>query len=447
MENTNGNQLRLQRLTVNNLFGVKIVDIPLNGKGAVLFGKNKQGKTSTIKGLLCGIGQLKDSNPVSNGEIKGSVVIETDKYDITKEWKNGRPNWAVKDKDGKRAGTPAELFKNFINDVTIAPHKFLNLPAKGKIKELCKTIGFDLDNHEKIRKDIYDERTAVGRDVKKAKGVLDALPKPEKDTPDEEISISELQAQLRQYQAKHDERREVSHKLSQANMKADGIDMEIKELKEKLASLEEERKEASKEKETLLEQLREMPDYNNQIADVSQKMENLEGENRKVRHKKDFEKAQKEYEELEQEYSDKSDEILRLDQELLDALNSNDLPEGLEIIDGELYMNKVPFDSLSTKEKLDLAMKIGMKAKANGEIYAKILTMDISQYDPDERKIAIELANANGFDAIWEIAGKAKFDNNGNPIMPEDLKDVEANVFYIEDGTATEMVDEVTQEV
>lgn len=437
--------LKLLRLQVDNIFGVKAMDFALDGNTAILLGPNEAGKSSAIEALALALGQEKDSDPTRNGEPQGRIFADFGQFTIERIWRKGKsPVWKVQDKEGNRIPSPSELFKVMINTIAYKPHLFISMKKTDRIHSLCQAIGFDLDTHQKQRKDIYDERTIIGRDVKRLKGHYEELPVPDSNTPDTEIDGAELKAEiqkLRELQEKRKDRQgkvlALSNEIERCNNSIQKRYERIEELKREISELESEKVQLVNTTKEIEAAIDEAPDYSVQIESKTNQILNIEAENSKIRAKKEYQDTYKEYQASEKHYKELSEQISIIDNKLIDALQSANLPEGLEIIDDDLYLNGVPFERLSTQQKLDLSLKIGMMIKPNTDTKLNVMCLDASQYDQKNRELLIRLANENDYQLIIEIAGYVKRDGNGKLSSPEELKG--ATTFYIEEGEATEI--------
>ncbi|MBS4000781.1 MAG: AAA family ATPase [Desulfobulbaceae bacterium] len=420
----------LVKLEIEHVLGVKAVALPINGKSVSLIGKNEAGKTSIINALGIALGQIKDGNPTTNGERKGSVIAEFDDYIISKEWKNGKMNsWKVEGKNGSKELPPKELLDGFIDTISYRPDDFINRKAKERLAVLAKAVGYDLDEHNRRFQEIYNQRTDIGRDRKKTEGILDSLKRPSIDCPEKELSISTLLAELEGYKDKARERNSIDIDLQSAQRMVSDIDNEIAQLQTRLQELTAKRGIQKDKIEKLIVALNEHPNYDYNIESVNQKLTNIEKINAEVRAKAQYDKTKAEYEKYDFEYDRKTDELNGMKDGLSYKVSEAGLPDGFELIDDEIYINKVHFDKLSTFQKLDFAMKIGMRIKpTEGKPYTQILCMDVSQYDQDNRAKVLEIAEQNGYQVILEIAQIA----NGK--APSEL--AKSACFYIEDGSA-----------
>ncbi|MCO5250743.1 MAG: AAA family ATPase [Candidatus Kapabacteria bacterium] len=420
----------LVKLEIEHVLGVKAMILSIDGKSVSLIGKNEAGKTSIIQALGIALGQITDGNPTQNGERKGKVIAEFDDYIISKEWKNGKMHtWKVEGKNGSKDLTPKELLDSFIDTISYRPDDFINRKAADRLKVLAKAVGYDLDEHNRRHKEIFDKRTEIGRDRKKTEGILDALKRPTIDTPEKELSISDLLAELEGYKDKARERSKIELDLQSTKRIVTDIENEINHIQIRLQELTAKRDIQKDKLSNLMIEIGKVPNFDYHIESVNQKLTNIEKINAEVRMKQKYDQTKQEYEKYDLEYDNKTQELENLKSGLTDKISQAGLPDGFELIDNEIYVNKVHFDKLSTFQKLDFAMKIGMRIKPiEGKPYTQILSMDVSQYDQENRAKVLEIAEQNGYQVILEIA------HIPNGTVPSELS--KSACFFIDDGTA-----------
>jgi hypothetical protein len=517
------NEVKLIGLQVENIFGVKAVDLKLNGNSAVLTGPNRAGKTSVLDAILLAIGKLKDGNPLKLGERKGKVTADFGKFVVERSWDANKstPIWKITGKDGKRYSTAKDLFDTFIDDLTVQPKKWIEQPAKDRIRSLYKVLGIDLDEYESRKKELYNERTQIGRDRKRAEGTkngiyethLDLVKKGQAiafdDQPETELSFSELNNELAKLREQDQARNKLEHEVrtlanriesfierkETANLyynrnvdemntligKYKSLDKMIKDsddpadeiakvkaeiarLQKKLAELEKqqnnrqnaietmnelktkimqfkqqistqetERKEIDNELVQIEKQhsmavnmLNNTPEVRPEIETLQHKMNALEKMNASIRTRQKYQEALDEYSILDREYEEYTEQLSAMEARIQKKLARADLPSGLEINDNDILLNGVKFERLSTMQKLELALQVGMRIKqnGNGKDHLKLVTMDISPMDEKSRAEAIKLIEKHGFQGILEIAS---IDKEGGMVNG-------TTSFYINDG-------------
>jgi len=434
---------------------------------------------------------------------------------------NATPIWKITGKDGQRYSTAKDLFDTFIDDLTVQPKKWIEQPAKDRIRSLYKVLGIDLDEYESKKKVIYNERTQIGRDRKRAEGTkngiyethLDLVKKCQaiafEDQPESELSFSELNNEMEKLREQDQQRNKLEQEMNtlvnrketfnerretadlyyqrnvdemntligkyksldkmikdsddpadeiakvkaeiaklqkklielekQQNNRQNAIETmselktKIKQFKQQISTQETERKEIEteiaqteklyKEKANMRKQI---PDVREDIETLQQQMNALEKMNASIRNRKKYQEALAEFNDFDRQYDEYTEQLSEMENELKAKLSGADLPAGLEIDDNDIYLDGVKFDRLSTMQKLELALQVGMRIKqnGNGKDHLKLVTMDISPMDEKSRAEAIKLIEKHGFQGILEIAS---IDKKGGKVNG-------TTSFYINDG-------------
>jgi DNA repair exonuclease SbcCD ATPase subunit len=420
-------ETKLLKLEIENIFGVKAMSLNFDGKSAAFVGPNEAGKTSALDSLALAIGQLKDSFPVRHGENNGYVEAEFSEFLVRKEWKTGKKTrWEITSKNGKRYGTPSELFQGFINSFSYRPDQFINQKSKDRVLLLGKAVGVDVEEYNRQKSEIMEERKLIGRDKKKTEGYFKSLSLPSNNTPDEPIDAEGLKNDIEDLREKQRGREKLEFAYNKMKDDETSLDKEIQRLEQRLTDLKDEREMKREESIRIKSELIKTPNYKTELEKQYQKLTDIAEINNDVSAKKEYNRAKEELNEYENQYAEYTQQLKELSENFKNVLSEKNLPDGLTIEDDELFLNGVAFDRLSTFQKLDIAMKVGMRIKAdNEENQLRVLTLDASQYDETNRQRIIELAKENDYQVILEIATQNK---------TADIDD--ANVFYIEDGTA-----------
>lgn len=434
----------LIRLEAENILGIKAVNLNLNGNSAYLKGPNGAGKTSILDTLALLIGLEKNSNPLKTGERRGKALAEFEDFTVEKEFVNGKTkSWKVIPKNGDAGVTPSEFFKNWIDDISFRPDNFIKKDKKSRVKALASAINIDIDKYDEDRKQIYDTRTEVNRKKKELEAKLKNL-RLYKDVPDEELSSKELTKQFQEINEKrHQKQATETHianeknKLSVNQTTINETNQEIEYLEKKIASLKSKVDTLNKDNltiklniEKLSEDLLGYQTVDQEYQAMSQKIANTEEINRKIRDNKVYYETKEQFEKATIDSENLTQEIKDLDDDIRNKIEASGL-KGYSIFleKDNIFVNNVEFDKLSTFEQLDFAMKVGLLIKSNHA--SRIVTMDVSQFDEDNRLKVVELAQEHGYQGIFEIATKNKSADGDVP------------TFLIEDGEAVEANQEV----
>ncbi len=184
---------------------IKELEIRPKDNVIVIAGENASGKTSALDAILwClggeGFGKKKITKPVRKGQKKAEVFMEIDNFVVRKYCKNNKIyKLTVTNEDENIVyKSPQNLLDSFVGTLSFDPREFMMFGSKEQRDLLLKAFGLKekLDEINRKREQIYDERTDVNKDIKTYEGQLKGLEKPEKDLPKEIISISDLSKKL-----------------------------------------------------------------------------------------------------------------------------------------------------------------------------------------------------------------------------------------------------------
>ena len=167
--------LRLKSLQAENFKRLRLVSIPFKEGVTKLVGKNRAGKSSVLDALAALIGgeKLCPEVPIRRGEDFAEVSADFDDLLITRKWGKGA-GLHVKNREGVTQKSPQTLLDK-ISKRAFDPHAFFTAAPDVQFETLRKLVGVDFAEIDARRTLVYDERTAVNRDVANLKGSLALL--------------------------------------------------------------------------------------------------------------------------------------------------------------------------------------------------------------------------------------------------------------------------------
>ncbi len=216
--------MRISAFIVDSFCRIDHVEIAPDADRALLLisGKNAQGKTSLLGALTAAFGG-KDAlpeEPVRHGANEAEILVELDDGAITIRRtikKTGESSLEVRDPNGKMK-KPQEVLDRIVGSRFLDPLAFLALPAAKQRAALLDLI----DREGKIAKlderrvRVFDRRTEVGRDAKKAAAELERIPEVQVGTA---IDVDALTVEARQFgeQQRLGEHAHSKHELAKSN--------------------------------------------------------------------------------------------------------------------------------------------------------------------------------------------------------------------------------------
>lgn len=361
--------VKITSFEAENVKRIKAVQFTPSADGlTIIGGKNANGKTSVLDGIVYALGGEKYRPKNFNREgsaVPGKIRIElSNGLIVERSGKNA--TLKVTDPSGQKAGQ--KLLNEFIEPLALNLPKFLNASDKEKGEALLQIIGVgeelaELDKKENL---IYGERTLVGRDADKKSKLAEAL-EYYPDAPEELVSASDLIKQQQEILAKNGENQRKRERVKEITFEKHRIFDEAQRLEQQIADLQarlDERKKAyekvTEDEEIAMKDAAQLEDEN--TTEIEESIANIEEINRRVRANLTKANAVDEAEQLRNEYNKMTDELEAVRNQRKALLDSADLPlEGLSVNDGALVYNGQQWSDMSGAEQLIVATAIVRK--------------------------------------------------------------------------------------
>jgi DNA repair exonuclease SbcCD ATPase subunit len=403
------------RLETKNVKRIRAVEITPDGQMVVLGGNNRQGKTSILDSITYALagGRAICDKPLREGEKKGHVVVETEDLVVRRTFTNkGGGTLKVTLKSGKELKPAQTVLDKLCGSLTFDPLKFMTQEREKQAKTLRELLGLDLSNLDNEYKELFDERTAQKRELKKLKARLENC-KSHPGVGVEEICISELMA---------DATKAIEHNAQIAKKESD---LETK--REKRANSQkkiEELKQELKQEEEKLEQiitegtkLRAEVDAAQRIDTkaLNEKIKNIEQTNEKVKENQEYQRLEEQTHLSEEDVDNLTERMEKIIQQKNRLISDCKMPvDGLSFnLDGEVTLNGLPLDQCSGEEELTTSVAIGISQNPNMKI---MLVRNAYLMEKNAMKqLAVQAADADA--QLWvERVG----DGDDNAIIIED---------------------------
>ncbi|MFA5433184.1 MAG: hypothetical protein WC319_10035 [Candidatus Paceibacterota bacterium] len=370
--------MKVKRLFIRNIMGVAEIEVMPN-RVTLISGKNATGKTSIMSAIASIIGGGHDASLLRKGEEGGeAVIVFDDDLVIEKTITENNSKLAVS-KDGMSMKSPAKYVKELFGS-GFNPVSFLNMNERGRIDEILKNApismdvsaieditggivdGIDYMEHplkviDKIRTSLYDSRTGFNRvvsDAEKTKremrnAIVDVDPSVTKEIEEKREELSRVEESISYAEQEYYENRESVNAEEQEEI--DNIKAKYAEIKEsmrnkhdKIVMSMQETKQAIRgelfalaNQENLLKQQEHTRKY---IDDLEKKIQTNNAESLRL--------------------SAAIDKLDRYKASLVADINI--AGHTVNISDGKLLIDDIPYEKLNTAAKVSIAMSI---AEAN----------------------------------------------------------------------------------
>lgn len=397
--------VKITSFEAENVKRIKAVQFTPSEDGlTIIGGKNANGKTSVLDGIVYALGGEKNRPKNFNREgsaVPGKIRIELSNGIIV-ERSGKNASLKVTDPSGRKGGQ--KLLNEFIEPLALNLPKFMNASDKEKGETLLQIIGVGEELAELDKKEnfIYSERTLVGRDADKKAKLAEAL-EYYPDAPEELVSASDLIKQQQEILARNGENQRKRDRVKEITFEKHRIFDEAQRLENQIAELTarlEERKKAyektAEDEAIAMKDAAQLEDEN--TAEIEESIANIEEINRRVRANLTKANAVDEAEQLRNEYDKMTGELEAVRSQRKALLDSADLPlEGLSVSEGALVYKGQQWSDMSSAEQLIVATAI--VRKLNPEC-GFVLMDKLEQMDTDTLAEFGEWLEAEGLQVI-----------------------------------------------
>lgn len=385
--------MKISHLKITNILGIK--DLEFSPEGfTTIAGPNGAGKTSILEAIKAATGQGHDATLLRKGAEKGEVVLVLDDGTEIRQRMTQKTTTRDVVRDGKKVTQPGNLIKALTDALSVNPVEFLTARKQDRVKVLLESMPIKADAEklteisgvpvqasethalhviEAVRQQVYDDRTGTNRAIREKEATINQLEVAMPDAPggvegDEDGLRTQLQAIKDAWEA---ESKRIDQKL--ATLKSES-DTRIQQLKD-VAQAEIDRIRAQLQTDIEREH-KQMADTNSRaetqrqkkMTEMQQASAPLSTAIREIVTNRDAAAKRKatletitqmrtELEDLQSDAQRQTTALDKIDQYKRDLLASLPIP-GVEIIDGEIYRDGVPFDRLNTAQRVGIAFDV-----------------------------------------------------------------------------------------
>ena len=409
---------KIVKLSIENFKRISAIEFEPKGNVSIISGLNEQGKSSlldSISVLLQGKA-AKIPEPVKRGTSKAKIsgTILTDKWDSFDDMVVTRTitkagNWYLKieDKTGKTYKSPEGMLKKIFG-TAVDVCEFIRMTPAERVEALKRITGLDFSEMDQQRKEYYDERTLVGREVKQIEGNLAGMENYGFNV--EKVSIptlledlAEIQAGNRENDKKKEELKTITGEVESAKQRIDDMREELQRIQDKIAKaktfysdLIDSQLAIRKEVESLV--------YADE-TDIKDQIAKAEEINMQIDASVKFDQEQEKLETKKSEYQSLTSNIQKIDDDKQKQLSEIDFPiDGLSFNESDVLYNDLPFNEkqLSSEELLRVSFAIAIAARPN---LKNILIREGSLLDENNLKLIGQMAEDAGIHVFIEVVG------------------------------------------
>lgn len=400
--------MKIITLKAENIKRLKAVEITPDGNTVIISGRNEQGKTSILDSIwlaLAGGEASKDMpKPIRTGEKKASVILDLGDLVVTRTWTdNDKSYLKVDNKEGATFKSPQKMLDALVGRLSFDPLAFATMEDKAQQKTLQEFTGIDPAPLDAKRKDLFDQRTIINREVTKLKGQLDGIPAPSPDTPKEEFSASEVLAELRTAQDTKNANDEKRRGLQGLVRQAEQYKTEIASLTEQIKTLQTRQEAAiaslnstTTKGKSLQAEVAALVDP--ELDSFQEKLNNVEQVNKAVRKAKEYSQVKANLDATKKSADSLTSQIEQVDTEKEKMLKAATFPiDGLGFDETGVTFKDIPFRQCSSAERLRVSLAMAMALNPKLRV---IRIADGSLLDSENMKLIEDMAKGKDFQ-VW----------------------------------------------
>lgn len=385
--------MKISHIKISNILGIDSLEFSPEGFTAIT-GPNGAGKTSILEAIKSATGQGHDATLLRKGAEKGEIVLVLD--DGTEIQQRVTASRTTRDvvRDGKKLTKPGDTIKALTDALSVNPVEFLTARKQDRVKVLLESMPIKVDAEhlskisgipvqaseahalhviEMVRQTVYDDRTGTNRAVKEKDATINQLRIAMPDAPGGvEGDEDELRAKLDEAKTARDgEVKRIDDKLAgikvehankiaamraEAAAKIEAINAELaKAIEAERASLADTEAKAGRVRQKALDTF--TASAQPLQAAIASIAANRDAAAKRKATQDTITKMEVELADLRQDAERQTKALEAIDQYKSDLLASLPIP-GVEVRDGEIYRDGVPFDRLNTAQRVGIAFEI-----------------------------------------------------------------------------------------
>lgn len=402
--------MKILRLEAENIKKLKVVEITPAGNIVEITGPNGSGKSSVLDAIFYALAGAKDipAQPIRRGQLKAHVKLELGEITVIRKFsKDTGTSLVAEAKNGARFPTPQRLLDEMLGKLTFDPLEFSRMDPKKQLDQIRSMvkIDLDLDALDAQNSHAFDLRTDLNREIKRldAQGLGFTFPD---DTPDEEIDVSKLAAELEVAGKKN---AGIEHIKREREILAGAIQNRLESAQRSRAEADRLRQKAEDLEQSAISDEGIAHDKTEQLeavivpdpidtSEIRELINSARGINANVAKKKQQAAIYAQAKEKRAAAEKLTDAMAARITAKRDAIAAAKMPiEGLSFGEGEVVYNGLPFNQASSAEQLRISVAVAMAANPKLKV---LRIQDGSLLDENSMKLLAEMAAESDYQ-IW----------------------------------------------
>lgn len=414
--------MKIVSMAVENIMKITSAFIVPTDSTILVQGGNAQGKSSCLDSIVMALAPKSvktfPKQPLKAGSKKGSITIKVDGNDqippftIVRSITEKGESLKIEPEKILAGETPRSFLDKLIGSISFDPLDFINKEPKKQRSTLMELIGLDVDEWERKEKEVFDERTIKGRELKIAEAKVNGAVVYE-DVGTEELKVGDLTEKLQKAIKDNQEisnRKNANEKLKESaieikDVKIPELKKEIVELQSKLLAKQADLEAMESDLNNKREQYKKEKDdlsltFPTDTSEIEVAISNIESTNSKIRHNKQIQSELAEKDSIQAAYDEIDQRLETIRADKLKAIQEANIPvPGLAFDDDGLVYNSIPLSQCSDGEKLMIGMGISMALNPTMRV---LRIKDGSLLDNENLKIIQDMVKEKDYQVFVE---------------------------------------------
>jgi DNA repair exonuclease SbcCD ATPase subunit len=384
--------VKIVKLEAENVKRLHAVEITPDGDVVVIAGRNGAGKSSVLDAIWMALGGAAAAKstprPIRDGADKARVSLDLGDLRVTRTWVGEKTTLLVENADGARYSTPQAILDRLVGKLSFDPLAFAQQDPRTQRATLLELVGFDPSELDADRAAAYDERTAVGREVRTLEAQLGAMAEPApEDVGAAEVSSTDV---LQDYYAAQD----VVRRREDASRNLDATRVGLADAEESLRIAQARYADAQAAHERAKVRVQELPEAPD-LDTFRERLATLEATNTRIRAAHEYGNVLRRRDDVRARYEALTAEIARIDEEKQSAIRGAAMPiTGLGFDADGVTFRGVPFSQCSSAERLRVSLAMAMALNPTLRV---VRITDGSLLDSANMALIAEMAADNDF--------------------------------------------------
>lgn len=364
--------MKILKFNAENVKRLKVVDITPEGNIVKITGANEAGKSSVLDSIEMALTGKKASSGLHRGEKKGKVELDLGEFKIIRTFTEGKSYLKVETKDGFERRSPQKFLDELVGAISFDPMNFINAPALKQRQILLDFAGINLDEIDRNRKAIFEERTLENRILRTIEAKIETH-EIDPDLQEEPISVTDLVYKL-------DEIRESNSEINKIEVDFENVGREMADTMDSIDLCKSKIKECEDFIRTKKEEIKSLQNRFDSSAklqgeiqskidnfqpqdesEIREQLDNSESLNERIIKNNKAKALLKEREAQKAKIDSLTRKIDKIDSDKLKTIENSKLPiKELSFTDNSVIYRGIELSEVSSSEKIRVGLSISM---------------------------------------------------------------------------------------